>query len=498
MTRLPFVQNDEVFGGQKGHVGRVNMDKDLCEFLEFEENEKLFARTYKGVSYWQCVRLDVQRAISYKEVDWEGEGLQKKQSIWGKAGSLLKQGAGDIKNAITLKKSELLYFDEQFYRYADGKLIDSYFDFFGFEDRFSVQRCYHHEVEEKKPQCPGVGISMATLVQGSLYRLSKMMPKMFADVQEDQFIEHLCQKISLTFKTDICAGEMIQKIRDVVLHHKIYGKYYGWIIKKVRPRAIVVVCHYDSKLFPLYEVAHKYHVPVIELEHGLVTNHRAYNYKDLTAEGKQLPDFFFTYGDFWTQYVQLPICMKAVAIGNSFLESQRRKYNDIVPDEKTIVFYSGRIGIEQAEFVLDFYKRNVENGYCVCFKPHPGEYPNVRELYPVFEAYPEIRIIPKETDLYELLASAKHHVAVASTVLFEAAIFNVKTYVMYMPGWVQYVQPLIDFGLAKMFRDLDELQELLEEKEDAEKGMLDFIWKKNARENALDALDNIINGRNVD
>lgn len=69
---------------------------------------------------------------------------------------------------------------------------------------------------------------------------------------------------------------------------------------------------------------------------------------------------------------------------------------------------------------------------------------------------------------------------------------------MYRPEWIQYIQPLLDIGLAKLFYNLDQLQELLAEEENVDKSMLDFIWKRNARENALKALENIINGRKVD
>lgn len=73
-----------------------------------------------------------------------------------------------------------------------------------------------------------------------------------------------------------------------------------------------------------------------------------------------------------------------------------------------------------------------------------------------------------------------------------------KRYVLYRPEWIQYIQPLLDIGLAKLFYNLDQLQELLAEEENVDKSMLDFIWKRNARENALKALENIINGRKVD
>lgn len=477
------------------------MDNILNEFLEFEKERQIFARKYRGVSYWQCIRCNIgKKNIRLKAKTTTGDQVQRKSNYFVKTVFLLKESFRDLKKGIGLKKSDLLYFDQQSCRYIDGKQVDPYFDFWRFQKKFSVQRCYYSEADKNRvcDRNVGIGVAVAELVHGMLYCLSQYIPKMFADVEEDRFISDLCDEIHDRFDVVLSKKQMIQTIRDVVIRHRIYGRYYHWLIKNVNPKAIIVVCHFDSKLFPLYEVSRKCGVPVIELEHGLVSNHDAYNYKDLTSEGKLLPNFFFMYGDFWKQYIQLPVCMQPVAVGNPFLESQRLKYQNITPDEKTIVFYSDEIGIEEAQLVIEFYKRNADNGYHVCFKPHPREYPHMRELYSIFDEYPEIQIIPQDMNLYELLAGAKHHVAAVSTVLFEAAIFDVKRYVLYRPEWIQYIQPLLDIGLAKLFYNLDQLQELLAEEENVDKSMLDFIWKRNARENALKALENIINGRKVD
>jgi CDP-glycerol glycerophosphotransferase (TagB/SpsB family) len=477
------------------------MDKILSDFLEFERDEGLFGRKYKGVYYWQYVRHMVgKKSILFKTKATTGDQVIRKKNYPNEIVSLLKQSLCDLRKGLILKNSELLYFDQQASRYIDGKQVDPYFDFWELDRRFSIQKCYYREVNESKVRGrdEGIGVAFAELMQGIVYHLSKIVPGIFADEKEDRFIRDLCVKVHDRYNVMIPKKRMIQIIRDTVIRHRIYGIYYYRLIKKVNPKVIIVVCHFDSKLFPLYEVSHKCGVPVIELEHGLVSNHDAYNYKDLTSEGKILPDFFFMYGDFWKQYIQLPVCMQPVAVGNPFLESQRLKYQNIIPDEKTIVFYSDEIGIEEAQLVIEFYKRNADNGYRVCFKPHPREYPHMRELYSIFDEYPEIQIIPQDMNLYELLAGAKHHVAAVSTVLFEAAIFDVKRYVLYRPEWIQYIQPLLDIGLAKLFYNLDQLQELLAEEENVDKSMLDFIWKRNARENALKALENIINGRKVD
>lgn len=473
------------------------MDNLLNEFLEFERDEGLFSRKYKNVSYWQYIRCSIgKKNIRLKTKATTGDQIQKKKSYFSELVNLIKGSLCDLKKGSLLRQRDLLYLDQQFTQYIDGRQIDPYFDLWEFDKHFSIQRCYYgkESVGKKGAECDGIGIAVAKLEQGIQYHLSKLLP-MFADKEEDQFIRDLCDKIYDHFHVAISKEQMIQSVRDVVIHHRIYGRYYLWLIKKVRPKVIVVVDHYESVLFPLYETAHKLHVPVIELEHGLISNHEAYNYKELTDVGKVLPDFLFTYGDFWNRYIQLPACMQPIAVGNPFLDNQRKKYRGVTPDEKTIVFYSDEIGIEQAQFVIDFYKRNAESGYHICFKPHPREYPHLRELYSIFDEYPEIRIIPREMNLYELLSGAKHHVAAISTVLFETAIFDVKRYVMYRPERIQYIQPLIDIGLAKVFHSAEELEKLLKEKESIDQSAVDLIWKENARENALEVLGKIISGK---
>lgn len=276
------------------------MDNMLSEFLEFERDEDLFSRKYKNVSYWQYIRCSIgKKNIRLKTKATTGDQIQKKKNYFNELVKLIKGSLYDLKKGGSLKQSDLLYLDQQFTQYIDGEQVDPYFDFWRFDKHFSIQRCYYGKESIGKDcvGCDGIGIAAAKLYQGIQYHLSKLVP-MFADPQEDQFIRDLCDKVYSRFHVEIPKAQMIQSVRDVVIHHRVYGRYYLWLIKKVKPRVIVVVDHYESVLFPLYEIAHKLHVPVIELEHGLISNHEAYNYKDLTDEGKVLPDFLFTYGDF--------------------------------------------------------------------------------------------------------------------------------------------------------------------------------------------------------
>ncbi|MDE5699037.1 MAG: hypothetical protein K2I96_16800, partial [Lachnospiraceae bacterium] len=98
---------------------------------------------------------------------------------------------------MLLKPCDLLYFDQQFIQYIDGEQVDPYFDFWEFNKHFSIQRCFYGKgnTDKKYTECEGIGIAAAKLAQGIQYHLSKLMPGMFADAEEDQFIRGLCDKI---------------------------------------------------------------------------------------------------------------------------------------------------------------------------------------------------------------------------------------------------------------------------------------------------------------
>ena len=126
------------------------------------------------------------------------------------------------------------------------------------------------------------------------------------------------------------------------------------------------------------------------------------------------------------------------------------------------------------------------------FKLHPIEYESWEENYPILKNHPEINIIPKGKDLYEILASAKHHVSMSSTVLYEAVVFGVRRYVMIKPKLLHILSPLIDMGLAKGFYSIDEFENLLDENVSMSDYVVGTVWKENAKENGLFYIKKII------
>lgn len=459
------------------------MNKTLERFLKYENEKKLFERQYNGVYYWQYIRNSISLVLLKMDCENSKASKLKKRNWLIKIGNLLKDYANNINYFIHLKQCDIMYLDQLSSRYVDGKWVDPYFDFFELEKIYLVQRCFYMR-RENVENIVSRGSFLPELRGGCLFDIKKKFPIFFRDRNEDKFIEEFVESIRNEFQVNVNVSLIKDRIRDIAYSYKAHHNYYKNIIKKIRPKVIVVVCHYDSRLYPLYSVAHKAEIPVIELEHGLICNHEAYNYGDTTDIGKSLPDYLLTYGEFWHDYIRLPACMKAVAIGNPFLENRAEKYKDIEPDEKKIVFYSGvPMGHELAKFVVEFYQRYKDLGYSLYYKLHPGEFSDWKERYDKLLGYPGIKILRNEMDLYELLSGAKHHVTIGSTVLFESTIFRVKRYVLMNESYVHCMQPLIDAGFADVFQTVDEFRLLLNENTTNQLNISNQMWKKNAKKN---------------
>ncbi len=473
------------------------MDKLLQDFLKFEADEKLFQRKYRGVHYWQTIRFDIANIVD-KIVSNQSIYNKEKNKKWLKKKLYIFRNAMfDVRNWNKLKKADILYFDQCSYRNIGGKKVDPYFSYFGFDKAYSIQRCFYlNGGDAKNYMGKGVGTALAELKSYFMILFSKIIPFIFDD-PEKRFIYELCDCMNSKFKMDIVPDQVIYKAKKASILYQVYFKYYRDMLKKVKPKAIFVVCHYSDNLWPLYPVAKKMNIPVIELEHGTVINHVSYNYIDLSELGKQLPDYLFTYGDFWDQYISLPTCMKAYSIGNPFLENRHKYYSNEKVEDKKIVIYSDiweQNGKKLMELALFISNKYYEKGYRVFFKLHPFEYSNWKEKYIGLKRDSKITVLTDEIELYKLLSMARHQIGVCSTVLYEAAVFDVDIYILDTGVGAMYqgAKPLIDSKRACFIHDFYEFEQLMLQDRKEYGDFKDMIWKTNARINAQEVFQRII------
>lgn len=469
------------------------MNNKLRTFFSFEKDKNMFARTYLGIPYWQSIRITFSRsALREKKLSSRNHSPSETLLLGLKA---IKDLAADIIKYRSLSKCDILYFDECAYRIIDGETVDTYFDYFNFIEKYKIQRCFHIYSRQDKTSLKGIGTAVPKLADHILTFCSKMGLGHYSDKNEDMFLKQLAEDLEKEFHTGFTPEELIKMVRRIVVIHKVYKKYYEKLLIKLKPKAIFVVAHYSSYLFPLYNVARKYSIPVIEIQHGLIVNHDAYWYGDTSNVGKELPSYLFSYGTFWDKYMNLPKIMKVIPIGNPFLEERKEKYKNCIQDEKMMVFYSASvIAKEMEELAIETWKRLWKKGYKIFFKIHPLEYDNRKEQYRLLTAYPQIQIVPPDMDLYELLSCAKHHIAYASTVLYEAIIFDNNRYLFDFGNFAENMQPFVEAHLVYKFKTSEELEHLLNTSMGTISDYEFEVWKTDAKRNGLEKLEEIMNG----
>lgn len=459
---------------------------DFGLLKRIEKKENLFKRKYRNVNYWQMVRLNLVYLVESRS----GSSEEHKVSVLrDNMKYCLQNMIHDRVHLAKAGKCDILYFDQCSYSNIDGELKDTYFDFFDFEKDYNVYRCYYLKKGDSKK---GVGISVP-LMKYYLFRLlSKIVPWLNYDKNETKFIRRLDNKIK-QYGNDVLIETQMHK---AVLLYKAYKPFYDKLLKKCSPEAVFVVCHYDEILFPLYSACREKGIPVIELQHGLAAGVNAYTYDDLTEYGKQLPSHIFTYGEIWDNYIHMPEVTKVMPIGNPYLENRKERYKKNKNDNKKIVVYS--FPDERDRLVdLSMYLAEKLRDYKVLLKLHPREIQYYVEIEERIWNYDNLQIVDKNVELYELLSTVGHHIAISSTVLYEAAIFKCHRYVYSRPVYISRMQPLIDAGLAAVFYDKDEIIKLIQTS-DSESGIGkkdNLMWKENAAVNAKCALNSIISGQ---
>ena len=220
---------------------------DLLEkFMEFEKTEKLFELEYKGIPYWQVVRVDIYSKILDMRTSrqWTDKySMKQGDALRKRIVSLLKSMPRDIKNYWRIEPGELLYMDRMRGRKVDGKIVDQYFDFWHFEDICSVRRCTINGYSGKYP-CAEVGTSIPDAISALGHIWNKAVYKIKWKYAKDEIkkLQETCEKINKKFGRVISSEQLLEQVLENVKYHRVYGRYYAKLLNKIQPKAIVLLC----------------------------------------------------------------------------------------------------------------------------------------------------------------------------------------------------------------------------------------------------------------
>lgn len=248
----------------------------------------------------------------------------------------------------------------------------------------------------------------------------------------------------------IFGGQVVVTIKMLLLHRSANlwagVSAYALMLRWLRPKHVLLVCSYGFE--PLVIAARRKHIPVIEVQHGVMTpSHMGYQVPQ-GATKYSFPDFILMFGRYWRDTVHLPLSPERIFIvGYPYFTELHCQYTDRQKQNIALFISQWTIGSALSQFAVQLLPYAQQHNIKIVYKLHPGEWQTWEKHYPELahaRRQGVIDVIVDDTvNLYKLLAESKWQIGVYSTAIFEGLALGCQTYLVDLPG-IDYMQPLIE------------------------------------------------------
>lgn len=457
------------------------MTDNKREFSLFEAEENLFERAYNGVSYWQMLRFMVCEGAYSERMEREEvarrNGRKKQLSKFA-----LRLPLTYVRNCLQfgrLKKCDIVCVCD-IRKNRPARFLD-YWNLPADITALRVNETVHADMLDvtdtyafAEPYCKG---------QVHFY-LKKLFGKIKIDEQEHIFLQELEKRIREKFGRSVSAQRMESEILHWLEIDKAHEVFFEKFFSKVSCKVMVVVCYYQNQLYSAYRVARKRGIRIIELQHGVISNHEEYWFEDQRGINNYTPDYFLTFGDAHISWTKLLPKTRAISVGFPFQERQINEWNDLKTEDKMVVVYP-QAEVDFEKLIDEFADIAVQKGFRVILKLHPLQAVDPTRYYPILVNNKNIEMVAQQDkSIYYWLKLAKHHVMANTTVGLEAVAFShtnvcIATNVSHLQ-----TKPLLEWGVARGFSTAGELMRLIECPISGDrKDTRNRLWKPNAEQN---------------
>lgn len=382
------------------------------KFEKVERRLGLGSSIILGVRWWELVRYNF--ALNYTNSN--RKNLLNLSKSWRLSASLIRIPA-------ILKRVDVVILRHPRFKLEEGNFFDIYtFDLQkDIESRDLEILIIENPTPQKRALEKGVypldGIKfVSSIISGFL---SKLLVNYVNSFDIGEAIKHYGER-NLTFS-------MILK---EVLRFKLEVFFYQIIFKITNPKLIFVVVNQGNEA--LIFAGKKTGIKIAELQHGSPTRGKMnYDYSNLGSRSYG-PDFFLSFGRFFTKNAPLTSSTKIVNFGFPYLERWKSKLSN---SEKGKIKYDFLI-LSQPDVdfrLIEFTKELLSlcgHEVRILVQEHPQYYSKESPYY-VFSG--DTRVVIKssiESSLYDALATSGTAVTVYSTSIFEAYYFGLNCIVL--------------------------------------------------------------------
>jgi len=435
---------------------------DLCEFIwALESKYKLNKLDYKDVKIWQISRMKIFYKLSI-EIELYGQAHSSYLNPIKQIKAVPLFLLNSIKNNpfFTTKKFNYLLIGHNRRTKKDDFYVDIYTEKL-LENNSSNFMILEQDFEFKhyeKHYANTYYLDSLLLRVGFSTKFSRIIS---FNEEVKKIIENIEKDITDRFNIELSIMKILQN--EYINFRIQYKYYYSLMIKKKFEKLYVVIGYLRMAAI---SAAKDLGIETIELQHGTISKyHLGYSYPN-----EKFIDYFpsklYTFGSFWNKAACYPENIsddnfEVIGFPNI---SEYKAIN--LDDTDSVLFLSqGVIGKELLDLAFNYSKLNREKK--IKFKFHPSEYSRWKKYFDTSicdEIIRNIEVIDYKSNLYELICSSNHIVGVFSTALYEALHFGKNVYVANLPG-VEYMDDLIDMNIIKKFKDINELNNLINSNE---------------------------------
>lgn len=472
----------------------------LDRFIIFEQTHDLFNKLYYDFNYWCYIRFDIYNEI-YRNINKTSPiSLNKKKGISEK---------------ILAKINKIYYVTESIFRQPHKRkdiiiiqhprklLVDGYYQDI-YTNYLSEKYCKNCIIFDRLSAPSYYNRQKFPFYKDDITTIWRYYYKITTPINKDEalFLNSLQVSLEKEFKVTLPQNYLSQLVHQCYLFYKSYHRYYSNLLKRISPKCIIEVVYYNQNNMILNEIAQNMHITTIELQHGIMGhNHIAYNLPPQTNP-RQFPSYMFLFSEYWQKSSRLPSHTQIKVTGYPYFEEQ---YNKILKtcqssntsrSKKNILFISQTtIGLELSKFASRLAELIDSNKYTIQYKFHPAEYDQWQERMPwLHEKKHLIDIIEnKNKTLYQLFASSDIQIGVYSTGIYEGLGFNLKSYIVALPGW-ENMSSLIENHYAQLVYTPEELIQSLQimntnQKEESTK---QTFWEIDSKNKIFSEIENIL------
>lgn len=303
-----------------------------------------------------------------------------------------------------------------------------------------------------------------------LLALLKLSPSLWK-APDIKGLGSLCNKCQGIDFDSISSEQLFNMIKSVIDRFSrkaiVQVEASKMLLQRMNPKVIVETCSYDSGPMAMNLVARRQGIPIVELQHGLISrSHAGYAYflpADYQGE-LPLPNKMLVYGEVFKKAI--------IEAGDAFNAGMI-----VVTGFPRMARFMGRVEREGRDTIRRETRRRLSLGYrqfvvvatmqpttssclsaflgralkelsgmdvVLCIKPHPSELGTWQSSYSDLLADPHVRVVfDKDVDLYELLIASDIHVTVYSTVFLESFALGAPNILVNCPGY-EYAFELVN------------------------------------------------------